>query len=231
MEKKVALVTGSYRGIGFETVRQLALADFIVILTARDEKKGLDAVVELQRLHLQVSFHQLDVSDEKSIDALYSFVEKKYGTLDVLVNNAGILPNVLNVFTVPLSNIEKTFETNFYGPLRMSRKFFPLLEKSRNGRIINVSSGMGSLEHMGEGYAAYRMSKTALNSLTVVMAADTANSRVKINSMCPGWVRTTMGGSSAPRTVEQGADTIVWLATEKDIPTGKFFRDRKVIPW
>ena len=231
MEKKIALVTGSYRGIGFETVRQLAAAGFIVILTARDEETGLAAVVELQRQNLPVTFHQLDVTDEKSIDSLYSFVEKKYGVLDILVNNAGILPNVFNVFKVPMTSVEKTFETNFYGPLRMSRKFFPLLEKSDSGRIINVSSGMGAFEQMEGGYAAYRMSKTALNSLTAVMAADSAKTNVRINAICPGWVRTQMGGSSAPRDVAQGADTIVWLATEKVVPTGKFFRDRNIIPW
>jgi NAD(P)-dependent dehydrogenase (short-subunit alcohol dehydrogenase family) len=149
----------------------------------------------------------------------------------VLINNAGIISSSKGVDKVGMDEIRALLETNFFGPLQLTQSLPPLLEKSPDGRIINISSGMGALHEVGCGYAAYRLSKTALNSFSAILAKDLAGTNIKVNSMCPGWVRTEMGGSNASRSVERGADTAVWLATAKEIPNGKFLRDRKVIEW
>lgn len=230
-DKGVVVVTGANRGIGFEIAKELAQKGLKVILTARNESKGKNAAQELKNQELDVVFHQLDVNDGNSIQNLANYLDRELGKLDVLVNNAGIsIDDGKTTVDVEVDTVRRTMETNFYGPLRVSQALLPLLRKSEDGRIINISSTLGALHNPFSGMPSYSISKTALNALTVNMAADLAGS-VKVNSMCPGWVRTDLGGSRATRSVEEGADTAVWLATAPDIPDGKFLRDRREIDW
>jgi NAD(P)-dependent dehydrogenase (short-subunit alcohol dehydrogenase family) len=232
--KKIAAVTGGNRGIGFEVCRQLARQGLEVILTARDAKAGAEAVTKLAKEDLKAVFVQLDVDSAASIGRFKQTVEKQWGRLDVLVNNAGILIDAdESAMTAKLDGVRKTAETNVYGPLLLCQAFIPLMLKNGYGRVVNISSGMGQLTDMNGGYLAYRLSKASLNVLTRVFADEAGNgSGVLINSMAPGWVRTDMGGSSAPRTPEEGADTVVWLATLPESgPTGGFFEDREPIDW
>lgn len=226
----VALVTGGNRGIGFEVCRQLASKQFKVILGARNLIKGKEAAEKLQSEGLDVIFQPLDVIDEDQIGFVASWIEMEYEGLDVLVNNAGIGIGNAGLENADISEIREIMEVNFYGPMLMSKYFIPLLKK-RKGRIINVSSGMGAISEMGTGYAGYRLSKAGLNVQTMMLSQELGKSGIKVNSVCPGWVKTEMGGSMAPRQVEKGAETIVWLASADDIPGGKFFRDKKEIPW
>jgi len=228
-----ALVTGAYRGIGFEVARQLGERGLHVFVTARRRDAGVKAAAMLQKLGAKVSFVELDVTDAKSIRNAAESVAEQVDRLDVLVNNAAILEDAdENIVGVGPALVSRTLDTNALGPLRVTQAFLPLLEKSRAARIINVSSGAGQLSDMGTWAPAYSISKTALNAVTVQIAAALHDKGVAVNSVCPGWVRTEMGGSNAPRSVEEGADTIIWLATEapRDL-TGKFLRDRKEIPW
>ncbi len=230
--KKIAVVTGGNRGIGFEVCKQLAGHGFKVILTARDKTKGGKASETLKKQGLDVVFHQLGVDDADSIKDLARYIEKEFGKLDVLVNNAGILhPDDGAGTDVSLDVVRQTFETNLIGALAPSQAMIPLMRKG-GGRIINISSNLAMLAEMVGGYAAYRISKVALNAMTCVLASELAGTGILINSMSPGWVRTDMGGEAAPLSVEQGADTVTWLAMlPDDGPTGKFFRERKEIAW
>lgn len=230
--KKIVLVTGANRGIGLEICRQLARQDMTVILTARDPAKGEEACRRLQDEGFAAVFHQLDVTDPHSIDALKEFVQRESGRLDVLVNNAGIGIGSKGAADADLHEVRQIMEINFYGAWRLILALLPLLRKSVEGRIINISSGMGAWRNLTGGYAGYRLSKTMLNALTVLMANELRNSNIKVNAMCPGWVQTEMGGRGAPRSVEKGAETAVWLATlSNGGPTGKFFRNKKEINW
>jgi NAD(P)-dependent dehydrogenase (short-subunit alcohol dehydrogenase family) len=228
----VAIVTGGNRGIGFEICGQLAARGARVILTARNKAADEAAAKKLAAQKLAVAFHQLDVTDDKSVAALRDFVKDVFGRLDVLINNAGIITKgEAPALTVELATIRTTLETNALGPLRVAQALVPLLKHGKSPRIVNMSSGMGALTDNNGGYAAYRMSKAALNAVTVILAAELRGT-VSVNSVCPGWVRTDLGGHNATRDVDEGADTAVWLAL--DAPrelTGKFLRDRKVIPW
>jgi NAD(P)-dependent dehydrogenase (short-subunit alcohol dehydrogenase family) len=231
---RVAIVTGGNRGIGREICRQLALRGVRVILTARDADKGRAAVERLGVEVDGVEFQPLDVTDASSVDALAAWVRRHHGTADILVNNAGILVDgrSASVLGVPPEVFRDTLDTNFLGPLRLCQAFVPQMVENGYGRVVNLSSGLGQLEGMGDGTPAYRASKTALNALTRMVAAATRGKGVLVNAMCPGWVRTGMGGPDAARSVEEGADTAVWLATlPARGPTGKFFRDRTEIPW
>ena len=232
--EKIALVTGANKGIGLEIVRQLATAGFRVFLTARDRQRGEEASQTLQQDGLNVEFLQLDVADSTSIDRLARELASRTNHLDVLVNNAGILLDAPNssVLEVESEVIVQTLQTNTLGPLRLIQKLVPLLSQSNAGKVINVSSGGGQLTDMGNWAPAYSLSKTALNAVTGMMAAALKDKHIVVNSICPGWVRTDMGGSNASRSVQQGADTVTWLATEapSDL-TGKFLRDRTIIPW
>src|SRR5215831_1786719 len=229
--EKTILVTGSNRGIGLEMVRQLSAMGHQVILTARDKSKGEKAAEQLAQQGLKVYFHLLDVTDEKTIADTSAFVQKQFGQLDVLINNAGILHSNAGLLTVSKSSVEEHMAANFYGPLLLIQAMYPLLKKSPEGRIINFATGMASLSNPGGGSAAYRLSKVALNGLTAILSAELHGTNIKVNSLDPGWVQTGMGGSGAPKTVAEGADTAVWLATAENIPTGKFFRNRKAIDW
>jgi NAD(P)-dependent dehydrogenase (short-subunit alcohol dehydrogenase family) len=228
---KIILVTGSNRGIGLELVRQLASMDHTLILSARDEAKGEKAAAQLAQQGLAVEFLLLDVSNEKSIHDAATIVKKKYDRLDVLINNAGILHGNADTLTVSKDSMEEHMATNFYGPLLLVQALLPLLKKSADARIINFTTGMASLSSPGSGTAGYRLSKIALNGLTAILSADLAGTNIKVNSLDPGWVQTGMGGNSAPKTVEEGADTAIWLAIADKIPTGKFFRNRRVVEW
>jgi NAD(P)-dependent dehydrogenase (short-subunit alcohol dehydrogenase family) len=227
--EKVALVTGANKGIGFEVARQLATKGFRVFVGARDGAAGRAAA---KKIGEPAKFLKLDVTDEASIGKGASDLAKDADHLDVLVNNAGIIVDGDEaILKTSHGQMEETFRTNTIGPLLAAQAFHSLLAKSDAPRIVNVSSGGGQLDGGADGWApAYCISKTALNGVTSQLAA--ALPKFAINSVCPGWVRTDMGGANATRSVEQGAAGIVWLAAEaSQQETGKFWRDRKVIPW
>jgi NAD(P)-dependent dehydrogenase (short-subunit alcohol dehydrogenase family) len=232
--KKIAIVTGGNRGIGHEIARQLMKADLFVVIGTRDAAKCDGAVEALKAEGGNVAGFQLDVNDTHSVRRFVEHVEKQHGAPGVLVNNAGVYPESTEakVVDTPTSIWRETLETNLFGAVRMCREVVPAMKKLRYGRIVNISSGLGQLHQMGEGSPAYRVSKAALNALTRTLAAEVAGSGILVNSMSPGWVRTDMGGDEAPRSVEEGADTAVWLSLlPSNGPTGQFFRDRKPIPW
>lgn len=236
-DKRVALVTGANRGMGLEIVRQLSRLGLIAVLAARDLEKGKVAAATLAAEEFDVPVVALDVTDADSIRAAVAEVRGLFGRIDVLVNNAailkeGLLPEDTSVLDVSGDLVNQTFLTNTVGPLRMIQATVPGMRERGYGRIVNLSSGAGQLAEMGSGFPAYRLSKSALNALTRITAAELGAHEIKINSVCPGWVRTDMGGLHATRTVEHGAETAVWLATlPEDGPTGGFFRDMKPIPW
>jgi NAD(P)-dependent dehydrogenase (short-subunit alcohol dehydrogenase family) len=236
-DKRVALVTGANRGMGLEIVRQLSRLGLIAVLAARDLEKGKVAAATLAAEEFDVPVVALDVTDADSIRAAVAEVRGLFGRIDVLVNNAailkeGLLPEDTSVLDVSGDLVNQTFLTNTVGPLRMIQATVPGMRERGYGRIVNLSSGAGQLAEMGSGFPAYRLSKSALNALTRITAAELGAHEIKINSVCPGWVRTDMGGPHATRTVEHGAETAVWLATlPEDGPSGGFFRDMKPIPW
>jgi NAD(P)-dependent dehydrogenase (short-subunit alcohol dehydrogenase family) len=227
---RVALVSGGNRGIGLEICRQLADRDIAVILGSRDEESGKGAAESLSG---NVVAHQLDVADEESVGRLAPFVEEEFGRLDILVNNAGISNDEgQRGVNADLTRVREALEANLFGAWRLCEMAVPFMQRHDYGRIVNVSSGMGALEDMGGGSPGYRISKTALNALTRILASELRGSGILVNSVCPGWVQTDMGGSRAPRPVREGADTPVWAATlPNGGPTGGFFRDRRPIPW
>ena len=232
-DEKIAVVTGGNKGIGFGICRSLAKQGIRTILTARDVSRGEIAKEQLKREGLEIIFYPLDVTDENSIDSLASFLAKEFGKLDILINNAAIRKDAGMVgLDVPIKIFREMMETNLYGPLMICQALAPLLKKSSAGRIVNVSSGMGSLASMGGGSPAYRITKTALNAMTKVLASEFQGTGVLVNCCHPGWVRTDMGGKNAAKSIDEGADTPVWLALLPDGgPTGGYFHDRKSMPW
>ncbi len=234
MDQRLAVVTGANKGIGYEICHQLARKGLRVLLTSRDGERGERARKKLEKEGLDVLYHQLDVTAQSSIAAIARHIENEFGRVDVLVNNAGVLIDTrsASVLKEKEETFRTTLETNFYGALRMCQALVPLMKKNHYGRVVNLSSGLGQLDDMGDGTPAYRVSKTALNALTRMVATAVEGDNILVNSMCPGWVRTDMGGPQASRSVEQGAETAVWLAMlPQDGPTGGFFRDKKPIPW
>lgn len=200
-------------------------------------RKACAAAGKLLEEGLQVIYHPLDVTSFESIEQLAQFLRQEFGRLDILVNNAGILPDPIDsdaasVFKAKVETLRTAMETNVYAPLQLCQALIPLMKERNYGRVVNVSSGMGQLSDMNGGDPAYRLSKTSLNALTRILADELKGTNILVNSLCPGWVKTDMGGPNAPRTPEQGVETIVWLATLPDGgPTGGFFRDKKPIPW
>jgi len=229
---KTVLVTGANKGIGREVAGQLARKGFHVFVAARNPDAGCKAADEIAKQSGKATFIEVDVTDNASVRAAAREFSKIADHLDVLVNNAGIMMDGDDAILEVSDNIfRRTIETNVLGALRATRAFTPLLVKSKAPRVINVSSSGGQLTGGADGWSpAYCISKTALNGVTSQLAA--ALPKFAVNSVCPGWVRTDMGGRNATRSVEEGADTIVWLASEAPQGlTGKFLRDRKEIPW
>src|SRR5437867_6978685 len=229
---KTALVTGANKGIGHEVARQLATKGFQVFVGARNSKAGRKAAEEIANRGRKATFLEIDVADNDSVTTAALEFSNIEDHLDVLVNNAGIIVDGDNaILEISDDLLRNTLETNTLGALRVTRAFVPLLRKSKAPHVINVSSGGGQLTGGADGWSpAYCISKTALNGVTSQLA--TALPKFAVNSVCPGWVSTDMGGQGATRSVEEGANTIVWLAA--DAPqklTGKFLRDRKEIPW
>jgi NAD(P)-dependent dehydrogenase (short-subunit alcohol dehydrogenase family) len=229
---KTALITGANKGIGYEVARQLAAKGFHVFVGARNAKAGHKATEQILKQGGKATFLEIDVADNDSVTKATREFSNSEAHLDVLVNNAGIIADGdETILEISDDLLRQTLETNTLGSLRVTRAFVPLLRKSKAPRVINVSSGSGQLTDGADGWApAYSISKTALNGVTSQFAA--ALPKFAVNSVCPGWVRTDMGGDNANRSLEEGADTIVWLATEAphDL-TGKFLRDRKEIRW
>jgi len=231
----IAVVTGAHRGLGLETCRQLGELGYRIVLTARREE-GRAVAESLVERGMDCRFHPLDVASDASARALRDWLAAEYGRIDVLVNNAGIFPDrdpggvAGSAFQADLDAVRRGFETNALGPLRLCQLLIPLM--AGRGRVVNVSSGMGQLSEMNACCPGYRMSKTALNALTRILSEELLGTEIKVNAVCPGWVRTEMGGPEATLSVEEGARGIVWAATLPDEgPTGGFFRHGEAIPW
>lgn len=228
-----ALITGANRGIGFEIARQLAGRGLQVAIGARQASDGNRAAEAIRKAGGDASVLQMDVRDAASIRAAAKAFSQIADRLDVLVNNAGIYPDKgVTILTVSREQLTGTLQTNTFGPVIVTQTFLPFLQRARPARVINVSSGYGQLSDLSPEVPSYCLSKLALNGVTIMLAKALQGKGIAVNAICPGWVRTRMGGRGAPRSVEEGADTAVWLAT--DAPrelTGKFFRDRQEIPW
>ena len=238
--QRVAIVTGGNRGLGLETCRQLTLKGYHVVLGARSAEAAETAAQSLADSipDSKVTPVQIDVTSEADRQSLAGRLESEHGRIDALVNNAGVFldsartTGTTSICDVDLDSIRTTFEVNTLAPLALARTLLPLMRKQGYGRIVNVSSGLGQLSDMGGQFPAYRLSKVALNAVTRIFSAEIEDPNIKVNSCCPGWVRTDMGGASASRSVEEGASCAVWLATLPDSgPTGGFFRDNKPIDW
>ena len=242
MEKRIALVTGAYRGLGLQVSRELGRQGLRVFVGARQEEKGREAAARLQNEGFEAEYLFLDVTDRASIHGAIRQIDERFGRLDVLVNNAGILQDSWSdsLFDVPLDRFETVLRTNTFGPLLLIQAAIALMKRSGYGRIVNVASTLGSLSELSDPSSgtgdvktpSYSLSKAALNVVTVLAARELRGTNILVNSCCPGWVKTDMGGPQAPLSVEEGADTLVWLATLPDGgPSGGFFRERRSIPW
>jgi NAD(P)-dependent dehydrogenase (short-subunit alcohol dehydrogenase family) len=233
MASRIALVTGANRGLGLETCRQLLAKGLRVALTGRDQAAVDRALNGLHAPRDAAIAVRMDVTDVTSIKGAHRAIQKQLGPIDIVVNNAAILRfESADVLDTPLDGFRETFETNCFGVIEVCREFVPPMAERGYGRVVNVSSGAGQLSRMATYAPAYSVSKAALNAFTRILAATYRDSGVLANVVDPGWVRTDMGGRSAPRSVQEGADTTVWLATLPDKgPTGGFFRDRRQVEW
>lgn len=243
ISQKIALVTGANKGLGFETSRRLAEQGMLVLMGARSATKGRKAAKELRQAGLSTEFIRLDVTKPEQIREAAGVIAKRFGRLDILVNNAGISDREASqssnsTATISPKALRAIFDTNFFGLVELTQRLLPLIKKSDAGRIVNVSSIMGSLtihsskDGMSYKPFAYDASKTAVNAFTIHLSAALAGTKIKINSAHPGWVRTDMGGPQAPLSPSEGAGTAVRLATlGPDGPTGKFFHGEKELPW
>ena len=231
-DKKIAVVTGANRGIGFAVAKGLLETGIYVIVTSRNPEDGKRSLDDLSE-YGDAAYHQLDVTDSKSIRALFDFTEAEFGKLDILINNAGInYDQHQNIENADLEEVRQTFATNTFAPWEVIQQFLPLLRKSKAARIVNVSSGAGELASQDGSTPGYSLSKLALNGITLAFSSQLKQDGILVNSVCPGWVRTDMGGSDADRSPEKGAETIIWAALLRDDDmTGKFFRDKAEIAW
>ena len=228
--KRTILVTGANRGIGLAVARRLAELGSSVLLGSRDRRAGEDAAASLRRLGLEVAPVHVDLGDPATIDSAIDHIAESGRAVDALVNNAGVL-HEKPLLELTDREVAESIAVHLTGPLRLARALVPDMAARAYGRIVNVSSGWGSFAEGMGGPGAYGVTKAALNALTVRLSKELPPA-IKVNAMCPGWVRTRMGGEGATRTPEEGADTAVWLATlPDDGPTGGFFRDRKAIEW
>jgi NAD(P)-dependent dehydrogenase (short-subunit alcohol dehydrogenase family) len=235
---RTAIVTGANRGVGRGVAKRLAQLGYRTILTSRDEGKGKRTVDEVTReigakMAGDLAVHQLDVTDPESIRRLYDFVMSDYGAADVLVNNAAVLiDRNCRVLQTSVETYRTTMETNVYGALLLCQTFIPMMVKRNYGRVVNVSSDAGQIECMVDDMTAYRLSKIALNGLTLMLADSVKGTNVLINAVHPGWVQTEMGGPGATRSIEEGAEGVVWLATlPEGGPHGGLFHDHKRMSW
>ncbi len=241
IDKKIALITGANKGLGFETARQLAKQNIKVLLGARDETRGREAAEKLQNEGFDAEFVLIDVTNEKTLEAAAKYVEENYGKLDILVNNSGIAVEYGTASgEFSLEKIRQTFDTNFFGVIAVTQNFLPLIKKSESGRIVNVSSGLGSLTQNSDPNwdfsavkpVAYNSSKAALNMFTVILASQLKDAKIKVNAADPGYTATDLNHNSGPKTVEQGASIIFDLATlPDDGATGGYFDDQGIVPW
>lgn len=240
-DKKIALITGANKGIGYEIARQLGKLGYIVLVGSRDKKRGQAATDRLRAEGIDAHLQLLDVTHAPSHVRARELIQNEYGRLDVLVNNAGAAHDkVLKPSEIPIDTVREVFEPNFFGVIAITQALLPLLRKSENGRIVNLSSSLGSLTTLADPTSydgdfrllGYGASKAALNMFTVQLAHELRDTPIKVNAVHPGWIKTDMGGAEAPGTVEEGADTPVWLATlPPDGPTGGFFSERKPLAW
>jgi NAD(P)-dependent dehydrogenase (short-subunit alcohol dehydrogenase family) len=240
LQGRVALVTGANKGIGLEIARQLAAAGAAALIGARDPGRGERAVKALAADHLEARFIRIDVTDQSTIDQGASRIERDFGRLDILVNNAGIGIDNAPPSQLEMDVLRRTYETNFFGAFAVTRAMLPLLRKSDGARIVNISSGLGSLtqnsdpgyQYAGAKLLAYNSSKSALNALTIQFAHELRDTPIKVNSADPGYVATDLNNHRGTRTVEQGARIAVKLATlPADGPTGGYFDEDGVVPW
>jgi NAD(P)-dependent dehydrogenase (short-subunit alcohol dehydrogenase family) len=234
--QKIALVTGSHKGLGYAIARKLAQQDNIhVVVTSRTEQDGLSAQQRLAAEGIQVAYHTLDVTDDSSVQQLTTWAQQTYGRVDILVNNAGVYPSQpeeASLLTVKLETMLSTFATNVLAVARITQALLPLMQTHNYGRIVNVSSEMGSLTTLGSDYyplaPSYRLSKVGLNGLTVLLAKELQGTNILVNAYSPGWMKTDMGGSDAPFTANEGAETAVYLATLPEHGAqGKFFAEMR----
>ena len=244
--KKIALITGASKGLGFETAYQLGVKGYTVIVAARTQQKSNETAEKLKSKGVHAVGMQLDVVNDNEVDNLSKTINEHFGKLDVLVNNAGVqldFPGFMpgnSTETVSLDILKQTFEINYFAPIVLTQKLLPLLKKSTAGRIVNVSSIMGSLALHADSNSpiygikllAYNSSKTALNQFTLHLAEAIKDSPITVNSEHPGWVKTDLGGEYAPMSIEDGVKTIVDLCTlDENGPTGAFIHLGESLPW
>ncbi len=244
-ETRIALVTGANKGLGFETSRQLARQGIRVLMGARHQGRGAAAAEKLRAEGLDAEFVLLDVTSSDHIARVHAMIEEQYGRLDILINNAGMAHPDEPLFsnsaaTVSMPVLRETFTVNFFSLVELTQVLLPLIRKSAAGRIVNISSMLGSLGLHSDPQAgidsikplAYDASKAAVNMFTVHLAALLKDTQVKVNSAHPGWVKTDLGGEEAPMNVQDGSRTGVALALlDKDGPTGGFFHMGETMPW
>jgi NAD(P)-dependent dehydrogenase (short-subunit alcohol dehydrogenase family) len=240
-DRKTALVTGANKGIGLEIARQLGQMGIRVLIGARDLNRGAMAHKQLQAEGLDAHFILIDMTQATSLQVAVGKIKDDFKRLDILINNAGIMIDTeSDILALDPTIFQNTLDTNTFGPLLLSQACVPLMKANGYGRIVNMASTLGSLAEIASpdsayamvGAPAYRLSKTLLNGITVLLAKQLRGTNILVNSACPGWVRTDLGGEQAPLTPTQGADTPVWLATLPDGgPSGGFFRERQPIPW
>jgi len=239
-EGDIALISGANKGIGFEIARGLGAKKIKVLVGARDEARGQAAAGKLKAEGADARFIQLDVTDHGTIERAAQWIEKEFGRLDILVNNAGVAEFGTKPSDVDLAKVREVYETNFFGPVTLIQRMLPLLKKSKHGRIVNVSSSLGSLtlsSDLKSPFAdflalGYNTSKSALNSMTIQFAKELKDTPIKVNAICPGYCATDINGNSGPRTAAQGAVAAIQYATiGDDGPTGGYFNDEGRVPW